>query len=79
MAEEQKGISLNFIFTMLSTATKRVTDQLSEMEKNTSTVGVLEMFKMQIVMNQLSQLSEMSTNVLSASHQAILGVTRNLK
>ena len=37
------------------------------------------MFEMQMLMNHLSQLSEMATSVVSASNSAIADMARNVK
>ena len=41
------------------------------------TVG--DMFEMQMLMNQLAQLSELSTAVVSADNQAIQSSARNVR
>lgn len=40
---------------------------------------VADMFAMQMLMNHLSQLSEMSTSVVSAANSAISSMARNIK
>jgi hypothetical protein len=42
-------------------------------------LSIGEMFEMQMLMNHLSQMSEMSTQVVSASNQAIISMARNVK
>ena len=42
-------------------------------------ISIVEMFEMQMLMNHLSQLSEMSGAVISASNAAIASLARNLK
>jgi hypothetical protein len=42
-------------------------------------ISIVEMFEMQMLMNKLSQLSEMSTGVMSASNAAISSLARNVK
>ena len=42
-------------------------------------ISIVDMFQMQMLMNHLSQLSEMSTSVLSASNSAIASMARNVK
>ncbi len=47
--------------------------------KGKDDISIAEMFEMQMLMNHLSQLSEMSTNVVAASNQAIVMMARNVK
>ncbi len=47
--------------------------------KDPKDINIGDMFEMQLKMNRLSQLSDMTTNVVSASNQAITGITRNVK
>jgi len=42
-------------------------------------ISIVEMFEMQMLMNNLSQLSEMSTSIVSASNSAISSMARNVK
>jgi hypothetical protein len=42
-------------------------------------INVAEMFQMQMAMNQLSQLSEMSSSVMSAANTSIASMARNVK
>ncbi len=42
-------------------------------------VNIGDMFDMQWMMNKFSQLSEMSSSVLSAAHQAVSSMNRNIK
>jgi len=61
-----------------STATDAARDKLSAMgSKDAISIG--DMFEMQMLMNHLSQLSEMSSSVVSASNNAIGGMARNMK
>ena len=44
-----------------------------------STVAIADMFDMQVLMNKLSQFSEMSTGIIAASNTAIQSMARNVK
>ena len=63
----------------IATATESVKNKLAEMSKAGPSVSILQMFEMQMAMNRLSQLSEMSTSVVSASNSAISSMARNVK
>jgi hypothetical protein len=62
-----------------STATDAARDKLSAMGGSKDAISIGDMFEMQMLMNHLSQLSEMSSSVVSASNNAIGGMARNMK
>jgi len=76
---EQQGITVASLFTLVNQATTDVQNKILAMQNSTSNVSIGDMFQMQMLMNHLSQLSEMSTNVISASNTAIMSNARNLK
>lgn len=53
--------------------------KLAEIAQNKSSVSVADMFEMQLMMNNFSQLCEMCTNVVAASNSASLSMIRNFK
>jgi hypothetical protein len=63
----------------INQATAQVENQLDGMKTLGDQVSVTEMFKMQMLMNKLAQLSEMATSVISASNSAISSMARNVK
>ena len=73
------AIELNFLRGLIDSATTRVKQKLDEIKGNESAISIGAMFEMQMLMNHLSQLSEMSTSIASASHQAVQGFARNVK
>jgi len=77
--------SVTFDFSSMATninamATK-VKTQLDKMQSNATSggVGVADMFSMQLAMNQMSQLTEMSSSVLSAANSSMMSMARNIK
>ena len=75
----QITFSENALFHAIAEATKGVERKLQELQSKGDKVTLEDMFKMQMLMNHLSQLSEMSTNVVSASNSAISSMARNVK
>jgi len=74
----QVSISVNALFASIEEATKQVEKQLQELQSK-SNITTEDMFKMQMMMNRLSQLSEMSSAIVSASNSAISSMARNVK
>lgn len=74
-----RGFDVKFLFQVLNDATKSAMTKLGAIKNRRSAISIGDMFEMQMLMNHLSQLSEMSTAVVSASNQAIQGMARNVK
>lgn len=60
-------------------ATKAVEQKLEQLKNRGENISIADMFEMQLMMNKLAQLSEMSTSVVSASNSAIASMARNVK
>lgn len=75
----QSGFSVNALFKVISDAVVSAKSKLIGIKNRRSAISIGDMFEMQMLMNHLSQLSEMSTNVVAASNAAISSMARNLK
>lgn len=73
------GFSIDFLSRIIGDATESAKNKLSILKNRRSAISIADMFDMQMLMNHLSQLSEMSTNVVSASNSAISSMARNVK
>jgi len=73
------GFNVGQLFSVVNDAVASAKVKLLQIKNQRSAISIGDMFEMQMLMNHLSQLSEMSTNVVGASHSAILGMARNLK
>lgn len=78
-SNKQSGFSVQVLFRLITDATISAKSKLSAIKSRRSAISIGDMFEMQMLMNHLSQLSEMSTSVVSASHSAISSMARNLK
>jgi len=76
---KQSGFNVNILFQVVYTATLSAQAKLVEIATRRSSISIGDMFEMQMLMNHLSQLSEMSTNVVSAAQTAIMSMARNVK
>lgn len=76
---KQSGFAVNKLFTVINNAVKSAALKLSGISNNRSSISIGDMFEMQMLMNHLSQLSEMSTSVVSASNSAIARMAQNIK
>ena len=75
----QSGFGIQTLFQVVSDATVSAKTKLLEIKNRRSAISIGDMFEMQMLMNHLSQLSEMSTAVVSASNSAITTMARNVK
>ncbi len=63
----------------ITKATEEIKKKLEELHRQPDQISISQMFEMQMLMNRLSQLSEMSSSVLAASNSAIASMARNVK
>lgn len=75
----QSAFSVQDLFKVLNDATASAKLKLLEIKNRRSAISIGDMFEMQMLMNHLSQLSEMSTSVVSASNSAIQRMAQNIK
>ncbi len=67
----RSGLNVQQLFKIVDDATASVKAKLSKIKDMKSSISIGDMFEMQMLMNHLSQLSEMSAGVVSASNTAI--------
>jgi len=72
------SFSAKDLLAIIDAATGQVKAKL-ELIKEGGNVGIGDMFQMQMVMNHLTQLSEMSASLVSASNAALASMARNVK
>jgi hypothetical protein len=78
---DQSAISfdINQLYKIISDATVSAKTKLGQIRSSKSAISIDDMFEMQMLMNQLSQLSELSTATIDAASTAIKNMTRNIK
>ena len=64
---------------VINEATAQVQQQLERMRAKGDAINISDMFELQMSMNKLSQLSEMSAGIVSATNSAIASMARNVK
>lgn len=72
------SLSLNAISKIIEAQTAAVEAKLKELQSK-PTIEPKDLFEIQLKMNLLAQLSEMSTSIISASNSAIASMARNVK
>lgn len=74
-----EGIDVKILSDAIQSAILEAKKQLEVIKSKKDQFSICDMFQMQMLMNQLSQISEMSTAVVSASNQALLSMARAIK
>lgn len=67
----QSGFSVAVLFSAIHNASVSAKAKLSAIRSRTSAISIGDMFEMQMLMNHLSQLSDMASSVVSASNTAL--------
>ena len=75
----QHGFSVKDLFGLVNNATISAKTKLLAIQQTASAISIGDMFEMQMLINHLSQLSEMANSVVSASHTAISSMARAVK
>lgn len=75
----REGFDVDELFDIITQATKKVKDQLKVIQGEGESISIPQMFEMQMLMNHLAQLSEMSTGLVSSANQAINSMARGVK
>lgn len=78
-AQVMIGFSVSSLFKLVNDATKSAQAKITQIQGRRSAISIGDMFEMQMLMNHLSQLSEMGTAVVSAANTAILSMARGVK
>lgn len=79
MAQQRQAFSMDALIAIVEAATVSCKSKLNEIQSRRSAISIADMFDMQMLMNHLSQLSEMSTAVVNAANSAIVSMARNVK
>jgi len=77
---QHEGIEIDALFRVVNDAAKAAKDQVAEIKsKKNDEISIGQMFEMQILMNNLSQLCEMSSSVVGAMNQSLNSIARAIK
>jgi len=77
--KNQVGFNMRYLLDIVNDATISAKAKLAIMKARRSSISIADMFDMQMLMNHLSQLSEMSTSVVSAANGSINSMARAIK
>lgn len=73
------GFRVSGLFALVNNATISAQTKLQEIQTRRSAISIGDMFEMQMLMNHLTQLSEMATSVVAATNSVLQDMARNVK
>lgn len=77
---EHEGFKIDMLTSVINDAMKTAKEKLLDIKsKKSEEISIGQMFEMQFLMNNLSQLSEMTTAVVSASNASLMSMARAIK
>ena len=77
--ESKQGVYFNVLISTIEELTGMAKDKIASIRSKRSAMSIADMFDLQMAMNKLSQMSEMSTSLISALNTAIGNMARNVK
>lgn len=75
----EQGLDVSFLSAIVNDATVSAKTKLAIIQSRKSSISIGDMFDMQMLMNHLSQLSEMATNVVAAMNTSMMSMARSIK
>lgn len=77
---DHESFQFDMLKTVINDAMKTAKEKLIEIKtKKSEEISIGQMFEMQFLMNNLSQLSEMTTSVVSAANASLMSMARAIK
>lgn len=75
----REGFDVGQLFKAVNGLTISAKTKIGLIAARRSAISIGDMFEMQMLMNHLSQVSEMASNVVAAANSAIMTMARNVK
>jgi len=73
------GFGVQTLFALINDATVSAKTKLLEIQNRRSAISIGDMFEMQMLVNKMNDLDELSTTITSSINDAITSMARNLK
>lgn len=75
----KRGLSFSVLVDTIEQLTSMAKSKIAMIRSKRSSVSVADMFDLQMAMNRLTQLSEMSTSVIASMNTAISSMAKNIR
>jgi len=74
----KRGLSFSALVSAIEDLTAVAKSKIAMIRSKRSSMSIADMFNLQMAMNRLSQLSEMSTSAISAMNTAVSSMAKNV-
>lgn len=74
----KKGVNFSALVSAIEDLTAVAKSKIAMIRSKRSAMSIADMFDLQMAMNRLSQLSEMSTSVISSMNNSISSMAKNV-
>lgn len=78
-AQSRVQVNFNQLIIAIDNLSTIAKSKIATIQAKGSAMSIGDMFDLQMIMNKLSQFSEMSTSIISAMNSAIQAMSRNIK
>jgi hypothetical protein len=75
----QQSVAFGPLIDIINHLTNDVKSKIGIIRSKRSAMSIADMFDLQMMMNKLSQMSELSTSMLTAMNTSVLSMCRNMK
>jgi hypothetical protein len=75
----EQGFSVDKLLKTVNDLTVSAKSKIDLMRARRSSISIPDMLDMQMLMNRLSQLTEMTTSVISSANSSIMSIARSIK
>ena len=75
----QVGVQFTVLVDSINRLTTDVKSKIATIRSKRSAMSIADMFDLQMLMNKLSQFSELSTSIITAMNTSIMSMARNMK
>jgi hypothetical protein len=76
---QQQAVAFGPLIDIINHLTNDVKSKIGIIRSKRSAMSIADMFDLQMMMNKLSQMSELSTSMLTAMNTSVLSMCRNMK
>lgn len=73
------GFDIDVLVDIITTATEQMKQKIDSIKQNQNNISIADVFDGQMLMNHLSQLSEMTTAIVSAAQSAAKTISQNMR
>lgn len=77
--ENSPVYSMSVLTDLIDVLSTQAKDKINDIAERGDNISIADMFDMQMDMNHLSQMSEMSSSIVMSTNSSIMSIARNIK